>query len=369
MYFTNTSHLTATRNLLEHTNQCQNAHGMALNYTNTNFLVQENELYYFHRHGFIAYGGSNNGVFRRNYANYRNYGENACYTTGIPPGIPPVGAGVTDYGSSNIETDDNIVEGAKAIDEEPVTGGPYNTTNSHYGDVSLNSAGFGFGGAAHDTGASSPPTSISFVNPVVINAAVVPAYMRCMSGTTWTNGSIFNSLATAPTDLYQQDNNGGSANGACPVSFNPTSTISHSEIYSSSPVTITGYNIANGSSTISSSGAFNSPTISNVTVTSPFTSNPGYGSCYLWAPDSSAAQIAGVGATILYTTVGGTVTANPIWATQGTMSATYRGAVIVGSVNDPGTWPGLTLTDIGPRLHIGSVNGCAFPASYTPAAQ
>jgi len=117
-----------------------------------------------------------------------------------------------------------------------------------------------------------------------------------------------------------------------------------------------------GAWTISNSGLTGGGTFSSgVAVNDQFTANPGFGSCYLWAPDGSNAQEAGVGATVLYAYQNGVLTNTKLWNSNG--SPAFAGAVVAGSLNDPAVNPGKTLSDLGKRLNINQ-NGCSFPAGY-----
>ena len=48
----------------------------------SNSLVEENEVYYFHRWGILIYGGSSNNEVRRNYVNGRGYDNRWANTEG-----------------------------------------------------------------------------------------------------------------------------------------------------------------------------------------------------------------------------------------------------------------------------------------------
>jgi hypothetical protein len=76
------------------------------------FLLEENEAYFYHRHAFAAYQ-TTKGVMRRNYCYGRNYPsltEGAVEGTG--PGGPFNGQDcLVAYPSSNITFENNIAEG------------------------------------------------------------------------------------------------------------------------------------------------------------------------------------------------------------------------------------------------------------------
>src|SRR5581483_3195673 len=66
-------HITVKRNLVARDNRYGNGHLFDLYYT-TNSLLEENEGYYFHRHGVLDMQGGNN-TYRRNYFNSRGYAD------------------------------------------------------------------------------------------------------------------------------------------------------------------------------------------------------------------------------------------------------------------------------------------------------
>jgi hypothetical protein len=88
----------------------------------------------------------------------------------------------------------------------------------------------------------------------------------------------------------------------------------------------------------------------------------GQGQCLMWIPDGSNMKRAGkngadIGATILYRYEGGQLTMTPLWnPTTGEFSC---GAVVPG-VNDVA---GASCRDVHKRLNV-NTNGCPFPASY-----
>jgi hypothetical protein len=130
-----------------------------------------------------------------------------------------------------------------------------------------------------------------------------------------------------------------------------------------------GYNIAAGTATIDHSGAYgqSGASLSNVTVTNPFTANPNFGSCFLWAPEGSpligaASDGGNIGATILYQYVGGVLTTNPLWDTT-TGAPLFAGETVTG-LNDTTGAHIESLFDIANRANINQ-NGCSFPAAYS----
>jgi hypothetical protein len=106
-----------------------------------------------------------------------------------------------------------------------------------------------------------------------------------------------------------------------------------------------------------------SPAASDPNITNEQTIDPVLGSCYLWLPDASPLKGAGlagadIGATILYRYVDGVLTTTKLW--DDVTGEFPHGAIIAG-VNDIA---GQSLFDVHERLHVGTANGCAFPAGY-----
>lgn len=96
------------------------------------------------------------------------------------------------------------------------------------------------------------------------------------------------------------------------------------------------------------------------------TSDPGLGDCKVWIPANSPAKGAGlggsdIGATILYRSVDGTLTSEPLWNMQ-------TGAFPYGAEDVDGTnrVAGESLFDVHKRLYV-NAPGCPFPADYGSA--
>ena len=142
---------------------------------------------------------------------------------------------------------------------------------------------------------------------------------------------------------------------------------------------VAGYNQSSGALTLNYDGYFGPGSYSagSPTSTNQFSTNPAFGSCYLWVPTASPAKGAGIsgadiGADILYETVGGTTGITPLWSTAsqchvvgGVQQADCpvgAGAIIAG-LNDQA---GQSYGDIGNRLNVNKAS-CAYPTGFTPA--
>jgi hypothetical protein len=103
------NHINLRRMLITHSNRSSNLHLMIID-GSSNVLVEESELYYYHRHAIIGWGGSYNLTYRRNYVHSRSYddlGCDGCYQSGSPGrGSEPTSF----YGVGNSLQENNIVE-------------------------------------------------------------------------------------------------------------------------------------------------------------------------------------------------------------------------------------------------------------------
>ena len=350
-----TNHITVRRNLVDHSNRCNNQHLMGAFYGANNSLFEENELYYFHRHGFINYNGSNNNVFRRNYANGRGYTQWGNYSfcaNGYNPQNDDV-AFMT-YGGTNSTFENDIGENSiSGFHSEPVDYGTTSHDNTYYGDIALSNGGNSYEIAPH-TNQTSEQYNVFFYNFVGINASSVMVYIRCATNVQFHTSTLF-ATTTAPTaGYYLQDSE---LTSGC----TPSSSIDHTEIVGTDAYT--GYSITTGTSNITNSGMYpaSAHSIANVTVTSPFTSNPGYGSCYLWAPNGSAAQTAGIGATVLYEYNNGTLTNTPLWGSASNNEQFAGCGAVITGINDSSL---NSCINVQQRLNVNQ-NGCTYPSGYT----
>ncbi len=118
MVFDRSTNLVVRRNLVAHNNRYANSHGIAFTYDASANLVEENEVYFFHRHGIVLYSNSNGNEIRRNYANSRDYAD---LPSGRYSGDPTRGdSGFMAYGSSQNVFENNVSEhNAAGVHEEP----------------------------------------------------------------------------------------------------------------------------------------------------------------------------------------------------------------------------------------------------------
>jgi hypothetical protein len=349
--FSNDSHLVIRRNIFARSNRYKNAHNFMADPI-TYSLVEQNECYYNYRHCFGFFGGSNNEV-RQNYANSRGYwqgGNTSFYCSNCGDT-----AGFIAYGETNTTFENNITEnegGAESggHDNEPISGGTTVAYNKWLGEIA-NGDQSCFVTAAHLT---QNPHDISWTNDVCVNPKVAGVWSRSSNNITGTNLSLW--LNSAANEGVAVDQSG--TLGTPPFTFSGSNiavsggTAAYAFLQASG-ATGSADHVNSFGNYADSSGGF--------TLTNKTNNNPGLGSCLLWLPVSSPLKGAGadIGANVLYAYQAGALTSNRLWDPS-TGAPLFAGATVAG-LNDVA---GSSLFDIATRLHIGSANGCSFPAGY-----
>ena len=368
----NSSHITIVRNIVHHTNQLVNEHALGLQGT-CNSLVQENEVYYYHRHAFIDYQNNctatNGNEWQRNYSNARGWGSGSTVGNGV--GFMQYGA---QYGIEENNISENNAPGA-GMDTEAITGGSNVTHSSFLGSVSLKD-NQGIAGTPHQSGTC--PSNGTYTNDVVVTPLEILWEARGVQSFTFTNISGFQS-STGIVNYFEDSANFSGCT--------PSVTITNSDILNGGSVT--GYNNALdgsctpgsctlGTLTLNYDGYFGSGSYSaSATVTNQFSTNPALGSCLLWVPTASPAKGVGlggadIGADVLYEYNSGTLGSTALWSTAaqckiigGVQQADCpvgAGALVAG-LNDQA---GASYGDVGNRLNVNKA-GCGYPTGYTPA--
>jgi parallel beta-helix repeat protein len=353
--FNNSPNCTIRRNLIARNNRYGNTDTLLL-YSGTNYcLVEENEIYSFHRWGILLYSSSHNEV-RRNYANARGYGN-------ISGGYPNGGTvfGIGPYNGSN----NNIFENNIA---ENILGAGFNvedtaSNNTFLGNISGPNLTYATRIGPHAGNAQ--PTGNSFVNHVAISPSSVGLWSRS-SKSSYDHSSVFGSSSLTGGFLSDTDS-------CCSFSsyqFSVTNSLA------TGIVSGTAFKVVNVSGNVLNfdhNTPFNVLSILSpgLTATNTFAVNPALGSCYLWIPSSSplkgaAADGGDIGANVVFKYEGGTLTGDQLWDSS-TGAPVFRGATVPG-VND---LSGASLRDVSSRLNINQ-NGCALPdvsnAGAAPAA-
>lgn len=346
------NHITLKRLLITHNNRYFNDHLIQL--TNSPYsLVEENELYYFHRHGILLYGNSNS-VVRRNYCHARNYAD-------IPGGyVSASGATTTGddcvviYPGSNNIIENNISDG-RILKGFSVQANGSSVGNKFYGNIALGSI-MGITLDARGAGVAQMPRDTVIDNMVVISPLNVGIRSRGAKNTICNQCMVLFGV-----NGFVVDNN---------VSTPGDGVYSY---FSTNPL-VSGSNVGNGfyvTDRIQTWRVDRSNSVRNVRNYNPLSDpswiaprsvDPVLGACRVWIPDSSPMKRTGingkdVGANILYRYQNGVLTNVPLW--DRTTGAFPQGALVSGVNNVSGQ----SLYDLHTRLNINR-NGCSFPTAY-----
>lgn len=334
-------HITLQRNVFHHANRMCNCHLVFM--ANTTYaLVEENEFYYFVRHGINVNGGSNN-VLRRNYYNDRGYPSLA---NGVPTNIG--GEGFTLYPSDNNIAENEIQESVQCLEILAAPGRGSNN-NSVYGSICLN-GDTGINTYSYGNSEAAMSKNNRYENVVVINpryAGLGGLNARNVRGLTIKNFMVIGGAPGLQADR---------TNGTCCAPF--SITLENVLITGASG----GFSIdtSNYSYTLSKVNVYNSG--ANTPSSSFTTTNPNLGSCRVFIPDASPMKGQGtggadIGANILYRYQNGVLTNQPLW--DPTTGRFPHGATIAG-LNDVA---GQSAFDVHQRLNV-NANGCSLPAGY-----
>jgi hypothetical protein len=385
MVFKNSFNLTIRRNLVAKTNQAGtskdsyvNQHAIMLQGDSS--LIEENELYWFNRHGIILTTSSNN-IVRRNYSNSRGCSPNGCnkqFSDGSNICAVACDKGDSSYimytgtNNSNNIFENNISEttGAMAFYNAHYTP---NDNNRFYGNISLNDD-YGLQmeeGRLEGDNSTSQITNALMQDTVVINPLKLgmPGGARSM---TIDRATIMGTSGCCGGGTgFIMSGSAYGCGGSCGMSFVGKNILS---INNAS----TGINVSSTINTWSldhtdSFGNFqnySATTAGSCTnCTSALQNNPVLGQCLIAIPASSPMHNAGVGGTVdiggnvVFQYSGGVLTSTPLWSV--TNQFTGCGAIVAG-VNDIA---GQSCSDVGVRLHVGTANGCTLPGgSPSPPA-
>ena len=360
MVIASSNNITLRRLILYKSNRYRNSHILRLSSTN-NSLVEENEIYWFHRHGIIISTGSNNNI-RRNYANSRDYTDLPGASTSSPP-YQSVDSARGDtcfigYPGTNNIFENNICEKASAGYE--VIAASSNVINNRFFGNIANEVIDGFLATAQDPFTNQYPTSTHLTDLVVVDASrgfnVYGIDQKCTNCTfiNMSAGGVFARRSSShPFTSSSSVNciNCLAVNGLGAGFFINTPDWGAYALE---------YPWAYGNS------AYFSPP-AGASITNKNTSDPKMGSCRVWQPDGSPTLNAGkngahVGARVLYIYLNGVLQAalpaNRLWDT--TTGAWRWGGANVPAVNDVA---GASLSDVHTRLRINN-GGCNFPAGY-----
>ena len=361
------NHLTFRRNLFVKNNRYYNGHLLELSQDVDHVLIEENEFYFYHRHGILLFGGGTDQpsfiTVRRNYAHSRAYADIAGGYVSNPTTRGDVA--ISCYPCFNSLFENNIVETSGAGFDIQAKANAIN--NTYLGNIAYGN-NYGLTWKTRDdisTGTvDSMPQNTTMHNNLALRSLQIGIYLRGNKNTTMVNNSIIENLNTSAA--FGAD--GGLDED--PGDGQPTFTAVNTLIYSAAGagISVTEHPTGNWDfdySKVNGTAASN-PTIPNSHYTNMSTTDPLLGTCRVFIPATSTAKGTGlagadIGANILYRYVDGTLTTTPLWNTV-TGEFTGCGAIVVG-INDVA---GQSCRNVHERLNV-NLNGCSFPAGYATA--
>lgn len=352
VFVTDSSHITLKRLLVTHNNRYFNTHLIQLTRSPYS-LVEENELYFFSRHGIIL-NTTHDTVVRRNYCHARGHRSiSGGYQSASGPTTTGDDCVVVYPGDSNI-IENNISDGSmsKGFSVQATGAG---RGNKFLGNIALGAA-IGLSLDVRGSGPNYMPRDTVVENMVVINASDTGIRSRGARNTrcdqcmvlTSTRGIAADTATGAPGDgVYSFFSNNSLVSGkGTGIGFFVTSPIRTWTVTSpNSTKNLRDYYPGSASNWV------------NEQMVDPI-----LGACRLWIPAASPMKRAGIngkdiGANILYRYQNGVLTAIPLW--DRSTGQFPRGAIVSGVNNVAGQ----SLFDVHKRLNV-NANGCSFPSGY-----
>ena len=357
-------HLIVRRNVVQRSNRWANSHGLWTVGAN-HILIEENEIYEFHRHGITVHAAFR-PIVRRNYVNSRDTPNetdpmafSCCCETGGDEGI-------TIEGTFGGIVENNIVEDTCAGiavrgDANSLTDSAQLSSKSNrmIGNIGLSLDGSAFGALSYCDGAS-PCDPADITEDTEIRDAVSVDCTRAVNTDGARNTVIreVTSIRASSVDfrLWRGDSNAAVTD----PSFIVMNALDVGDgtgigylIQDHPDWQVVGSN-SFGNETDFSADSENAVMHGNV--------DPGLGPCYVYIPDGSPMRGAGIsgrdiGANVIYRTVDGRLTDEPLW--DPATGAFPCGAVVPG-VNDVATLGDDACSTVHERLNIGT-NGCPAP--------
>ncbi|MFO0570425.1 MAG: right-handed parallel beta-helix repeat-containing protein, partial [Polyangiaceae bacterium] len=354
------NHVTLRRCLASHPNRYRNAGHVVQMYQSQHVLVEECEVYSFHRHGIYFGGGTSDSVARRNYCNPRDYPDiPGAENSGSPPGGDDC---VLVYPGSNNIIENNIAEGPHLTKGFAVEALGAAVGNQFLGNVSLNAV-IGIALDARGASVEYMPRDTTVKDLVVVGAKTAGVRVDGNKNFVCRNCSVF-------------DASGGVGDGfdIDRLTAQPGDGNYSAHIYDSLALNNAGrgFHVAAAVQTWSAVNvnAFgNAPEYSPASnphydpLDTPLSTDPGLGTCRLWVPVGSPMKGAGqnggdIGATVLYRYENGALGTEPLWDPK---TGKFPCGATVEGVNDMAG----SCFDVHERLNVGK-NACAFPVGYDP---
>lgn len=344
------SNFVLRRNLV-HTNNRYGNNGM-LGGGFHNSLIEENEVYDFHRNGLTCESGS---ICRRNYVNSRSRDDIAG---GFPSGWTDTGdESINAYPGSNTIVENNIAENGGAGYQ--VNASDTTVDNRFYGNIAYTQRR-GVGITARGNTLAKMPRSTYFENLVVVDSGTSAGFeVQAAKDTRCDNCSIINNSGHG----FYADNANANFVGDGVHTFYADNSLSWDN--SGTGFFMVGLDdfLIDFPNSFANGTAFN-PVASNPDITNELTVDPSLGGCFAFIRDASPMKGAGkggadIGANILYATENGVLTTKKFWdSSTGNVAAQFIGA----TVNDADLNTETNgLADFGSRFNA----ACAsWPAGY-----
>jgi len=380
---TSSHNISLKRNLLARPNRYGNNAGIGVYSGSSNILIEENELYSYHRNGISCSDGVSGCIVRRNYIHPRD-AKLTC-----PPGSDVWCAQSNSdalilYGAADSLVENNIAERSGGQGDDAITS--IGARNQILGNIAFYARVNSFA-AGHHGNPSYGECCVSTDNLFEHNIAV---------DADW-NGLLISTAMNLRVNHFMAIGNGGYAlfadNGvdarndpAWDHAHDPSITLMNSLAVGNgwqSPNWYGGYGITNSPATNDwsatqwvsrvieySHGRDNgrgtwlqgTETRVNSPPSPPGDVDPQLGTCKVWIPDNSPMKRAGkngadIGANVLYRYENGVLTTQPLWDP---VTGQFPCGAIVPGVNDIA---GSSCFDVHQRLNV-NTNGCPFPAGY-----
>ena len=362
MYLGNSSYLAIRRNILARNNRYANSHLMD-SYNCSHSLFEENEFYYFHRHGILdAYGSYN--TFRRNYLNSRGYAD---ISGGRYSSDPTRGdTSISLYPAQNEILENNISEGSQVgsdIQCAYVSSQHNCNYDEFFGNISLHDK-YGHVFKARGTTDLSMPHNTKVVNDVAVGPLTVGTFIRANKNASCTNCMVLDIPYGEEGFLADGGGSGETGDGYYSVAFHDVLSVSsNNALYGLAVLTPFGSWTWSASYANAHGHQWNYyPILPNSHLSHSTTMAPDLGSCKVWIPSGSSMKGAGangsdIGADILYRYQGGVLTTQKLWDP---ITGQFPHGALVTGLNDVS---GSSAFDVQKRLNV-NANGCTLPSWY-----
>jgi hypothetical protein len=342
-----------------------NSHAIAIE-KSRDMLVEDCEIYDFHRHGVSAFA-SRRVTVRRCYMN----------PWGATGGAGGGSTGVIFYGASDSTAENVIGEGVYGLNIAGGTaddGSPGGFRNKLLGAVTLNAKHGSTIRARKFGGPVLPAGDNTIRDSVFVRSDNVGIYARGASNSIVENVSIFGTKVDAGVAVDEDLGEGApcSANPAgCSLTARnllsvgnrgqgmrvKTSVVRRWSLEHSVMSGNQGGDFPSGETTTDDAGS-----IRRSRAVAPTGMGTGAGQCILWVPDGSNMKGAGsngrdVGANVLYRYRDGVLTTEPLWDRA---TGAFPCGPTVAGVNDQ---PARSCIGVHQRLNV-NTNGCRFPSNY-----